>query len=118
MSKKYYVISEREATRCANNGARLLDELRPGWAEDVDTEQLDLGDCCKCVLGQLYGDYCLAIDSPQFRPLFGYETGQGSIQRFEHGFSLSNDYHERELSWRQLTQAWVDQIRMRKGGAA
>jgi hypothetical protein len=33
-------------------GMAWLDEHRPGWAERVNVETLDLGDPCHCVLGQ------------------------------------------------------------------
>lgn len=41
-------------------GAAWLDEHRPGWWQRIDLETLDLGDPCKCVLGQEYGDFGVA----------------------------------------------------------
>lgn len=50
-------IEERVAA-----GARWLDEHRPGWVDRIDLETLDLGDPCRCVLGQEYGNYTFALD--------------------------------------------------------
>jgi hypothetical protein len=41
------------AARCAYAGAAVLDRLNPNWVEAI-TRELDLGDSCSCVLGQVY----------------------------------------------------------------
>jgi len=38
-------------------GAEFLDTLIPGWAYRMKLNQLDLGDCQQCIIGQLYGQY-------------------------------------------------------------
>jgi hypothetical protein len=38
-------------------GAALLDQYRPGWADEIDLDELRLESGSDCVLGQLYGDY-------------------------------------------------------------
>ena len=52
-------IAERVAA-----GAAWLDENRPGWVERIDLQTLNLGDPCRCVLGQEYGSYGQAPDEP------------------------------------------------------
>lgn len=37
--------------------AEVLDRVRPGWANEVNTKTLDLENARNCVLGQVYGDY-------------------------------------------------------------
>jgi hypothetical protein len=37
-------------------GMALLDAVRPGWENEVDTDRLVLNRCDKCVIGQLYVD--------------------------------------------------------------
>ncbi len=46
-----------EPITSVKQGAELLDRINPGWFLAINTEELDLGDCDKCVLGQLYGEY-------------------------------------------------------------
>lgn len=38
-------------------GAAWLDQRLPGWWRLIDLRQLDMWHSCRCVLGQLYGDY-------------------------------------------------------------
>jgi hypothetical protein len=38
-------------------GAALLDQYRPGWADEIDLHELRIESGSDCVLGQLYGDY-------------------------------------------------------------
>lgn len=48
-------------------GVALLDRVRPGWAQLVDLDRLDMQECAACVLGQLYGDFddgCIANSLP------------------------------------------------------
>src|SRR4051794_1029479 len=37
--------------------ARKLDEIRPGWHNEISLDRLDLASYEECVLGQLYGRY-------------------------------------------------------------
>jgi hypothetical protein len=39
------------------DGATFLDMTVPGWWDRIDVKLLDLGNCFKCVLGQLCGDF-------------------------------------------------------------
>lgn len=41
----------------AAHGATALDIMRPDWFWHVSRDQLDLGDCDKCIVGQLMGRY-------------------------------------------------------------
>ncbi len=49
-------IAERVA-----RGAGWLDSALPGWHREIDLNRLILSSPCRCVLGQLWGDYA---DSP------------------------------------------------------
>lgn len=42
-------------------GAARLDREWPGWWKRIDLEQLNVGDDCACILGQLEGDYLAAL---------------------------------------------------------
>ena len=44
-------------------GMDLLNKVRPGWINQVDLRLLDMGGSpYQCILGQLYGDYEVAVE--------------------------------------------------------
>ena len=55
------MIDRRRLSRRVTKGARLLDEKRPGWADEIDVESLDLSNDCQCVLGQLHGYFTTGV---------------------------------------------------------
>lgn len=63
----------RFATIRAKAGAALLDIIRPGWANDIQPERLDLSSCTSCVLGQLYGRYDVGAEK-----LFAMRDSEGN----------------------------------------
>jgi len=83
-------------------GAEFLDEMRPGWAEQIDLADLDMGSCYRCVLGQLGGAYGgtvedLAID------------GEDEVQL---GFMRLAG--EGGHAWQMLREAWTAEIVKRR----
>lgn len=44
------------AHEAALRGARWLEEIRPGWADRVDWDILNLGSVTGCVAGQVFAD--------------------------------------------------------------
>ena len=90
-------------TEKVQQGAKLLDRKRPGWAGRVEVEILHMSDCQKCVLGQLfsryhYGTYALAL-----------MTQQESI---DYGFTLRGVASSE--SWIALTHRWRCEISERR----
>lgn len=68
-------------------GMDLLDEEFPGWREIINPEQLDMGDCHQCILGQLFGEYFtgkremgLTGTEPEE---FGFEDWVGGNDRYQ-----------------------------------
>lgn len=45
------------AMRAMMRGVQLLDIVRPGWWQEIDTLILDIVHPWRCILGQLYGSY-------------------------------------------------------------
>lgn len=84
-------------------GARLLDEeLGTDWVHDVDLERLDLNSVCRCVLGQIYGDFCEAArelaDTPNHEldgPAYGFDYGYSGLEH---------------VTASELNTLWVDLI--------
>lgn len=96
------------------SGAALLDEFVPGWEGGVDEGTLNIDHMEKCVLGQLFGDFCKV-----YYPHMG--SGKRSMPRglrerirgkvWELGFGLRNDEDMDDL-----TDEWVRVILKRRRG--
>lgn len=69
-------------------GAALLDEKLPGWHDQIDTETLEMGDECRCVLGQL-GSNQVNLDRLGWEP-----SPRIHADEEEDGFSRLCDFWE------------------------
>lgn len=62
-------------------GAELLDAHSPNWESVINPRTLDIESSCRCVLGQVFGDYHVAWE----------HVGIVSVRdAFEHGFTNTN----------------------------
>ncbi len=50
-------VAETTIEQRVEAGAAWLDQHRPDWWREVDTDTLDIDDCHRCPLGQLWGCY-------------------------------------------------------------
>jgi hypothetical protein len=89
----------------AAKGAAWLDKHRPGWANKVDTEHLDMGDAWYCIWGQLAGDY-------NEKPLRFWLSGSA----VRYGF-LYDPYEGRYFDVPRLNKAWRAEIDQRRAPA-
>lgn len=82
-------------------GAELLDREEPGWEQRIDVRELDLQDACRCILGQLYGDYDdgIALIHLPDEDSLGFDFGFNSTMTPQ---------------FRTLTRAWKALIRERR----
>lgn len=97
----------------AHLGAEYLDTVRPGWAQEIDLDVLDMYTSDHCVLGQLYFDYTTATKSlglsfEQIRD-FGFYiplTDIDIVLEMEVGMFPARLMHYSELTreWRYLVQ--------------
>ena len=129
------------ARRRATRGARLLDQLAPGWTQEIDREQLHMHDSSYCVLGQA-GDYLVETLAPRTWEVLrweaeqdpGYQPGEPLVdydialpyvfrERFglnhqaaEHGFTLPDCIGTCQIptAWEMLDCAWLEQILARR----
>ncbi len=90
-------------------GARLLDRKRLNWCRMIDRPTLDLGNCYRCVLGQLFSSF---------------DMGEQLLGRFfkslrwdiRHGFyvddwgELRAHFANGDHLYRHLTIMWLDEI--------
>ena len=98
------MIDRRKLSRHVTKGAALLDKTRPGWADEIDVERLDLLDGCDCVLGQLHGGYEKGLEA------LGQFSDQASSAA--HGFDGEDGQATREV-YAFLTAAWKRRIAKR-----
>ena len=61
-------------TQIAKGVAYLDQDLGPSWVERIDLRRLQMQDCHKCVIGQLYGNF--------------YSRFEAIADGFEFGFSV------------------------------
>lgn len=100
-------------TVAVNRGAQFLDEREPYWFKRIESE-LQMINCTKCILGQVFGDYYDAVES--------FWCGDFLTEddwAYYHGFSLQ--MHEwspiagdRSSQWDSLRDMWDAQIATRK----
>jgi hypothetical protein len=72
-------------------GVALLDERLPTWRQRVNPDTLDLANGCRCIVGQVLGDYDEGV------ALLG--LSQRDAERY--GFFTSG-----RQTFRSLTEAW------------
>ncbi len=97
-------------------GAAFLNVVHPGWFKKIDVEILDLGDACKCVLGELYGGYGdgrdeLGLADSSYTEGSGqaWIKGNGKVAKTEVlGFYIDDDEVDH---YSILTKLWVAKIK-------
>ena len=77
----------------------------PYWPSKIRTEDLNMRDVEKCILGQLYGSYLIGIEKLREKELYRYEDLQWVG---DNGFSLDSLYSH---LWGTLTKEWKLQLR-------
>lgn len=91
-------------------GALLLDIHAVGWARRIDQDELDLGSCSSCVLGQVYGEYSRGCVRLGLSVLAGDAIAHG----FELGFPVGVPEGARRAAYAALADAWLVEIRARR----
>lgn len=98
-------IAERVAA-----GAAFLDEREPGWVDRIDPRRLDIADCSRCVLGQLFGAYVNGLD-------WMHDVAP-HVDQLELGFMFADGSEDAELDDAEgLTTEWLRVILARRKAA-
>jgi hypothetical protein len=90
-------------------GAALLDEQESGWAEQIDLSRLDMGDGCRCVLGQLWGG---EPDAAGWEP-YNVAVDELKIDGWRLGFSVLTVDQPPALitaEFAELDELWITEI--------
>lgn len=97
-------LSEEHLKDYVSAGAELLDRKRPDWFLHVSLDNLDLGSCYECVLGQLYGAYATGADQLEL----DWDDDEPTRLGFSaHGLPCG------DLNYPELTRLWIVQIQYR-----
>lgn len=93
-------------------GIALLDEKQPGWFNRIDLEELNLGSCFKCVLGQLFSNVGLnearSPYSKGINTIFSGQSNIGAVGAGDCGFTLCDN--NPAADWDELRCTWVRAI--------
>lgn len=102
------LLSSEKTRKRVKRGAKLLDRVGPvDWFWRVDLDDLDLGCCYSCVLGQLYGDYRDGI----------IKVAKGELDlgnRYGFDIPCSDMYGPTYHEWLALTELWRERIIARR----
>lgn len=96
-------------------GAEWLDEVNPGWFHNIDTDDLDIRNCSKCIIGQLYGGFhnldhvSWAVYRKAESYGFDVHSGYNDVDMF--GNPYPDDTPSLEL--KILGRLWVDLVKER-----
>lgn len=108
-----------DMTLAVKRGAYWLDSVYPEWAQRVDLDALNLNNCFKCVLGQIFAvdiDYAWGITGYHCVNNIAALADEDPRWDAEHGFNMPERCMNREGSWDELRDLWADQIIERRGG--
>lgn len=83
--------SRQQADEAVARGIKWLNSQIPDWRKRIDVDVLDLKAPCRCVLGQLDGDFYQAM----------WERRLSRKRGITLGFSAGESF-----SYRELTAAW------------
>ena len=96
-------------------GAAALDKVMPGWESKIDLSILDLGDGCRCVLGQLFGEK--ATLEYQHANGWWYALKHFGIGYSPEGFNVATE-KARLVEFAALDEAWISLIKERHDSGA
>lgn len=110
-------VTDLDRTRAAA-GARHLDEHRPGWADRIDVDRLDLGDAYACIIGQLTGSFW----SAEAHALSGFDDSSFERER-RYGTAIARGFWIRP-EWPEgrtytevnaaMVEAWRSEVESRR----
>ncbi len=89
--------------RAAARGAKWLDKRLPGWSRKVKRRKVRMEDDCGCILGQIGGSFSTMVD----------ELDLDLDQTIRYGFMLDDDMRPLDEPWKDLTDAWRDELKSR-----
>lgn len=102
------VHSQAYYDRRVARGAAYLDEVRPDWHLKIDVADLSMESGCRCIVGQLTGEYLTGVKSLGLNMEWG---PRGSAAR--HGLNRVEDESFPKQAYEYLRDAWISEIKDR-----
>jgi hypothetical protein len=101
---------DRQMQVRVGRGAEWLDAREhPSWRQRINLRNFDMTNPCRCVLGQVFGNYWDALVDHGPDPVVDAD-GEVHEWEVEHGFNLPQD-QEDDADWDALERAWVNYLR-------
>lgn len=85
-------------------GVRFLDAVKPDWRKSVNLDILNLESPCRCIIGQVFGDYSSLffwIPIPETEDYIDMEFACAL------GFNAKNDWED-DIDLREIELAWLE----------
>lgn len=99
------MINQQHVRNRVTNGAKLLDERRPGWANKIHLDGLNMRSITHCILGQLYGGLGPGV------LMLDLSTNKTGLYGF---FLWDAETTEGIHDYRKLTAWWQDETMIRR----
>ncbi len=106
------------------DGAALLDQQQPGWAQKIDLKRFRIQSSQSCVLGHVYGDYgrgatMLGLDFTLDKDDVSHMNDLRNTRRlgFEAPHAGDADFHGESITLQEydtLERYWREEIRARQ----
>lgn len=103
-SRKYSNPAKRTLQERVRKSALILDRLLPGWHQKIDTQDFNMGDPKRCIVGNLERAY--SVETINNLGLDCLNIGMG--------FYNPTTYQHTENGSAQLKPIWLNQIKKRK----
>lgn len=112
-----YLIRQERALQMqarVGRGAEWLDEQLIGWRAKINLRNFDMTNPCRCVLGQVFGNYWDAVQevAPQDERRGDALDDYNDVYAWEvdRGFNLPVGEDD-DTDWDALERAWVNYLR-------
>jgi hypothetical protein len=92
-------------------GVRLLDAKEPHWSTRINLGALDMEQCDRCILGQVYGDYTEGVEKVFLIPVSPQDPVPDIV--YDYGFNapLVQRTYKEEVAF--LAECWKAVIEKR-----
>lgn len=111
------MLTREDARARVAKGAAHLDGLFPQWHDHIKVNEFDLGDACRCVLGQLDGNFHEAVRN---REIIARPWYRSAAFAFDAAIAMGFDAPdaalttERNADFALLQDAWIEVIEARR----
>lgn len=98
-------LAKEKVRNKVRKGADVLDDINPGWFNEVNVKELEMASCERCILGQIFESYGCGMSNI---------TSEG-LDPHVMGFDVCGDSMSlRCNSYGILADFWIEEIEDRK----